>query len=127
MPSVASVRVLGIAEAQRTMGAMGGAIRSLAGYRVRAMSRLPYAQGIRTGYYRNGRVARKAGGTFAIDRARDQVNSTLPSEVARAIPMGESAARAAIDRGAQRVVEITQSTEARRSGDLRESYHIEKG
>lgn len=106
---------------------MGGAIRAISGYRVRAISRSPYAYGIRTGHHRGGRLARAAGGTYAIDHARDQVVPTLVMLMSNALLKGPAASQAVIDAGAQRIVDIVQSTEAMISGDLRRSYHTEKG
>lgn len=127
MASTTSVRILGIQEAQRLLGDMGGAIRLLAGVRVRAMSRLPYAYGIRTGHHRGGTLARRAGGTRAVDHARDQVVPGLVPKVAAALLRGGSAAADVIYAGAQEIVDITSQTEAIKSGDLRRSYHVERG
>jgi hypothetical protein len=127
MPSTSSVRVDGIREVTSLLGNIGAAARALSGFRVRAMSRLPYAYGIRTGHHRGGRLARRAGGTYAIDKAKDEVVSQMLSALAAALPKGADAAqRVALDT-AQKIVDRVQSTEAVKSGNLRASYHVERG
>lgn len=91
------------------------------------MSRLPYAYGIRTGYHRGGRLARAAGGTKAIDHARDAVVPRMLGPLRAALLQGPAAARAVVEGAAEKVVEIVQQTEAEQSGDLRRSYHVERG
>jgi hypothetical protein len=127
MPSTTSVRVLGIREVQTLLADIGASARAVSSLRVRALSREAYAYGIRTGTHRGGRLARRAGGTYAIDHARDQVVAKMPSVLAAALAQGPVAATAVIVDAAERIVQIVQATEAVRSGNLRSSYHVERG
>lgn len=127
MASTTSLRVLGIREVQTMLGTVRASVSALTGLRVRAISRLPYAYGIRTGRHRGGRLARRAGGTRAIDNAKTAVVPGMKNHLAAAIQQGPAAATAVVNDAAERIVQIVQSTEAEQSGDLRRSYHVERG
>jgi hypothetical protein len=127
MASTTSLRVLGIREVQEMLGTVRASVSALTGLRVRAISRLSYAYGIRTGRHRGGRLARRAGGTYAIDNARNAVVPQMKGVLAAALGQGPVAATAVIVDAAERIVQIVQQTEAVRSGALRASYHVERG
>jgi hypothetical protein len=127
MPSTTSVRVLGIREVRQLLADVAASARALAGLRVRALSREAYAQGIRTGRHPGGGLARRAGGTYAIDHARDAVVPQMGPVLAAALEQGPVAATAVVVDAAERIVRIVQQTEAERSGNLRRSYHVERG
>jgi hypothetical protein len=127
MPSTSSARILGIQEVEKLLGNLAASARALSGLRVRAISRSPYAYGIRTGRHRGGRLARRAGGTYALDHAKDAIVPQMLPKLAAALPLGPGPATAVVLDAAQKIVDRVQETEAERSGNLRRSYHVERG
>lgn len=83
-----------------------------------------YARPIVTGRFRDGRIARRAGGTWSITRAAAAVGPLLAPAIARAIPQGPAAVLRALRTQAGNLLEQTKTREAVRSGALRAAWRI---
>jgi hypothetical protein len=119
---MASVEVRGVGVVLGDLGRYGTASRALGGTAYAVTSGLIYARPIVLGRFRDGRVARRAGGTFSIYRALEQIAPTIGPAIARALPAGPRAAVAALAGRALAVERETKAREAVDTGTLRRSW-----
>jgi hypothetical protein len=85
------VRVVGDKEAQAYLTRLAESGRAAEKALVQVGSPLAYAYGIETGRHRGGRLARRAGGVFYLQRAADSVQQSLKKVIAHALPDGADA------------------------------------
>jgi hypothetical protein len=82
------VRVVGEREAQAYLAKLAASAQYAHRAVVSVGSPLAYAYGIETGRHRGGRLARRAGGVFYLQRAAESVQQALKRDIARALPGG---------------------------------------
>lgn len=119
-----SVQILGIKEAQAYLRKLQGGARAVGTASVRVGSNLRYAWGNEFGRHKGGRLARRAGGSFALTGGFRSVQPRIRPAIVAALPQGPEAVMKALMRLAYDVVAATQPRTPVKSGTLRRSWHV---
>lgn len=90
-------------------------------------SQAPYGWGMEFGEYRNGRLARRAGGAFYLTGAFQAVAPMVADAIAEALPRGPEAVRQAILAKGQQVLGLAQEKVPVLTGNLRQSLYAAEG
>ncbi len=129
------INVIGLPSAQQQFQRMITGSRSLAQTTALIGSRLPYAYGIETGFRKKtGKLARRAGGVFYLERARLEVLMDAERDIAEGLTRVTAPGAWVIMRLAKWVRRLGRSyaptgeeSYDTHSGKLRKSIHIERG
>lgn len=134
------VRILGAEEVRRRLEQMAKSIQQASAEDVVVGTAVEYAPGMEYGRHPGGKLARRAGGTFALTDALETVRPDIAPAVAAALAEGRPAADALLAAGFQ-VEALTKTLltqrlynkpvprtkrgkpKWRRTGNLRASYH----
>lgn len=143
------VRIMGLEEAERRLADLGSSVEEVKNAYVVVGTDLEYAWGIEFGRKRNGQLARKLGGSFALTDAFEQVQPRIGPEIAWAlavkwakggnarglvatlIALGNDVLTRTKELLVERVYGVPIPTGRsgkerwRRTGQLRRSYHVE--
>ena len=79
------VRIMGLEEAERRLADLGSSVEEVKNAYVVVGTNVEYAWGIEFGRKRNGQLARKLGGSFALTDAFEQVQPRIGPEIAWAL------------------------------------------
>lgn len=119
---MASVEVRGIGVAVGDLGRYAAAGRAIGQTAYAVTNPVVYARPIVTGRFRDGRVARRAGGTWSVYNALAQVASRIGPALARALPLGPAAVMRAMHALALAVEAGAKQREAVDTGTLRRAW-----
>lgn len=119
---MASVEVRGVRVVVGDLARYGTAGRALGRAAYAVTNPVVYARPIVTGRFKDGRVARKAGGTWSVYNALAQVAPMIAPTLTRAIPQGPAAAVRAMQALALAVEAGAKQREAVKTGLLRRSW-----
>lgn len=79
------VKMMGVEQAERYLKRLQGGVQAIGGKRVLAGTDVEHAWGIEFGRKRNGGLARKAGGSFALSHAYREVKGRILPEMRAAL------------------------------------------
>ena len=86
-----TVRVMGLKEAEEYLEELQGGVQTLGKAAVQVGTNVEYAWGVEFGQRRDGKRARKAGGSFALSDAFQDVKPRIGQELLKALPKGPRA------------------------------------
>ncbi len=138
-----TVRIMGAKEAEAWLARLQGGCKAADGPVARVGTHLKYAFGIEFGRHRGGKLARRAGGSFALTGSFLRVQPRIKPTLAEALPKGPGATLQALKALGLQVlagtldiltntvyatpipVSRTGKPRWRRTGNLRRSYHMQ--
>lgn len=123
-------QILGLEKAEALLAKWGQGAAAVARGRVVVGTSVVYAWGQHFGRYRNGRLARRAGGAFFLLTPFRQFSKGFAKDVLRAVPKGDDAVFAverqyglAVEGQAKVLAPVGQSRKGHVGGNLRGSIH----
>jgi len=123
--SAGGVTLVGLAEATAALDRLAKAASALASRGVAIGSDLPYAWGQHWGYYRNAKLARRAGATLYLLTPMRANQDRIKTDLARALPDGPEAVQQTMDQITSDIVSQAQDLAPVKTGNLRASIHTE--
>jgi hypothetical protein len=117
-----SFKMTGIPPAGQRLETMKEGIRRLGRIRILVGSNLKYAYGQEYGRHRGGRLARRAGGAYFLQKGFDSIRQSLASDVARAISANGNVYDE-VFKNALRAEAVAKENAPVKTGTLRRSLH----
>lgn len=114
----------GIPEAQGYLERATRGCASIGALRLKLQTTKPYAWGIETGYRRDGRLARSAGGAYMLRDSWRQIAPEVGRGLANAIPASESGVAVTEARFGARWLSLARSMTPVKTGALRASINL---
>lgn len=118
------LEVFGLDAAKDFFDKVQAGVRAADGVEIRVQNAVPYAYGIITGFRRDGRVARRAGGSFSLSRGLEAMQSQIAPTLAFALPFGHNAVLSAFTLLGRALQNSVQEREVVKSGNLRRGYTV---
>ncbi len=137
------MQIMGLREAEDYLKRLQDGARATGGMVVKAGTDKVYGWGIEFGEHRNGKLARRAGGSFSLTSAFATIRPRIAPELRQALPQGSGRVLATLKALGNDVITLTKTNllatvyslpiprtrtgkpKWRRTGDLRRSYHVE--
>jgi hypothetical protein len=117
-----NIKIVGVEPAVSTLRLFKEGAERLGGLRILVGSNLKYAYGIEYGRHRGGRLARRAGGAYMLQKGFDSVVSTLKQDISQALATNGSVYDA-VFKNALRAETVTKENTPVKTGSLRRSFH----
>jgi hypothetical protein len=118
-----SVKVQGIPQVLSALDQISAGASEIGLRRDSIVSDVAYAYGQNYGFYRNGRLARRAGPTLFFEAGAAAIEASAYDQLAAALPYGRGAVRSAWAVLIRRGVTEAQRTAPVKTGTLRGSIH----
>lgn len=121
------IRIQGANEVRQRLVALSAGCAAVGNARILIQSRVPYAFGIETGFFRNGRLARRAGGARMLERAYKEVLPGMTRSLFKALDTSPQDTIAALNDIVEQIIERASEYSPKVSGDLSESFYASGG
>lgn len=116
---------LGFAQAEELISRLEDGIKGAGSDSVSIQTAVVYAWGMEFGYYRNGKLARKAGGAFMLTGALDAVKPSYLAALPLALFIGRGAVQQALLKAAADIQARAATNAPRLTGTLSNSFQID--
>ena len=119
--------ILGVEEAVALLNQLNAGAKEAGADSITVATSIVYAFGMEFGRYRSGRLARRAGGSFALTGSFQEVAPGLVAALAQAVPQGAAAVRQALTKAATDIQGLAAVRSPRVSGTLAASFTVIPG